>query len=172
MKHFSKAVFFTFFLMLVGCGKTNETPKETKIVEAPIIVTPKEITTISEDDTKLIKHYGACGSILQTAVYFINKNGMKEILSSHAHQATIYMILAAQIIEKYPESMHQIGFKIANQFMAENIIDKTFDGAKINEWKKQNGDCFLEEVSRDKIEEIMNVEKERYDRIYKKNLSL
>ena len=172
MKHFSKAVFFTFFLMLVGCGKTNEPPKETKIVEAPIVVTPKEIPTISEDDAKLIKHYGTCGSILQATIQLINQNGVKELLSSHAHQATIYMILAAQIIEKYPESLHESGFKIANQFLVENIIDKSFNGKKTNEWKKQNGDCFLEEVSRDKIEEIMNSGKERYDRIYKKNLSL
>ena len=172
MKHIPKFVIFSVFLMLVGCSKTNEPPKETKIFEAPIVVTPKEIPTISEDDAQLIKHYGTCGSILQARIKLFNLNGVKELSSSHAHQATIYIILAAQIIEKYPESLHESGFKIANQFLVENIIDKPVNGKKTNEWKKQNGDCFLEEVSRDKIEEIMNVGKERYDRIYKKNLSL
>jgi hypothetical protein len=172
MKNTFKVVIFSLSLMLFGCGKTNESSKDTKTVEVPTTATQKEIVKINEDDAKLINHYGACGSILQAAIRLINQNGMKELLSSHAHQATIYMILARQIIEKYPESVHEDGYKIANQFLVENIIDKSFNGNQINEWKKQNGDCFLEEVPKDKVENIMNIDKERYDRTYKKNMSI
>jgi hypothetical protein len=172
MKHLSKVVIFSVFLMLVGCGKTNETPNETKTVEAPIVVTPKETPTINEDDAKLIKHYGACGSILKAAIHLINQNEIKDGLGGLTHQATIYTILTAQIIQKYPQSLHENGIKIANQFLVENIFDKTFDGKKINQWKKDNDDCILEEVSLDKIEEIFIVGKERYDMVYKENSSL
>ena len=173
MKHISKFVIFSVFLLLVGCGKKNETPKETKIVETPIVVTPKENPTISEDDAKLLKHYGACGTILKVTIQFANQNGLKDIVSSHAHEATIYDMVGDQIMEKYPKSLQESGIKISNEFLTDNIIGKAVNGKQLVEFRKQNGDCsLLNDFSRDKIEEIMSIEKDRYDRIYKKLVML
>jgi hypothetical protein len=173
MKTNFKIVFFSLFLILVGCGKSNEAPKELKTIEAPIVSIPKETAVISEDDAKLLKHYGACGTILKASIQLANQNGLKDIVSSYAHEATIYDVVGDQIMEKYPKSLQESGIKISNEFLTDNIIGKAVNGKQLVEFRKQNGDCsLLNDFSRDKIDEIMNIEKDRYDRIYKKLVML
>jgi len=172
MKHTIKLVFLSIVLILSGCEKTNETPKETKIVEVPIIVTPKEIPTISEDDAKLIKHYGTCATIYKVSIELVKQDGTKLWINENfAHKAIIFSLLTLKIIDKYPQSLHESGKKIADKFMVENIIGKAVTGFKLTEFLEQNGDCDFQEVPKGMIEDILKNEKEFYDEYYKKYTS-
>jgi hypothetical protein len=172
MKHTIKLVFLSIVLILAGCEKTNETPKETKIVEAPIVVTPKEIPTISEDDAKLIKHYGTCATIYKVSIELVKQDGTKLWINDNfAHKAIIFSLLTLQIIDNYPQSLHESGKKIADKFMVENIIGKAVTGFQLTEFLEQNGGCDFQEVPKGMIQDILKNEKEFYDEYYKKYTS-
>ena len=127
---------------------------------------------ISDEDKRLLQHYGACASIKQSMIFMYKKNGANEFVNMTAHQASIYSILALKIVEKYPESLMDEAFNIANRFLKTEILDKSLNGPQLNTLQKNNGGCGLDEVSHKQINFIMNDEKSRYEKMYAKNKSL
>ncbi len=153
----------------VSQTKTDNVPKQPAVV-ATIAVPKNTVANISDDDEKLLKSYGACSSILKAIVYMLNANGAQDNLAQNisTHQATIYTILMLNVVRKYPESLHDEAFKVANKFLEEEIINKSLTGPQLTAFKSQNGGCFLDDVSKAKIDEIMINEKESYDKFFKK----
>ena len=149
--------------------RTDSIPEESAVVAA-IAVPKNTASNISDDDEKLLRSYGTCSSILKAIIYMLNANGAQDNLAQNisTHQATIYTILMLNVVRKYPESLHDEAFKVANKFLEEEIINKSLTGPQLTAFKSQNGGCFLDDVSKAKIDEIMINEKESYDKFFKK----
>lgn len=129
-------------------------------------------TGFSEQDKKLIQHYGACASIRKAMVAMLNRDNDKDNADQAAHYATIYSILTAKVVERYPESMNQEATNIANQFLKSEIIGKSLNGQQLNSFAKKNGGCYLGEVPSAEISQIMNFETPRYEKLFNKSKSL
>ena len=188
MKYKKTIVICSILAILGGCGKAKEISSENKTKETPSAVSQKEIDpkitdakneaptntieSLTEEDKQLLKHYGTCAIILKASIHYMNTLKEKDLVSVSNHQATIYQILTTLIIQKYPASLQDEAYKIGNQFLEAEILGKSLTGQQLNAFKKQNGDCFLEEISRARIDEIMTDYKPSYEKIYNNNKNL
>lgn len=125
-------------------------------------------TGFSDQDKKLIQHYGACSSIRKAMVAMLNRDGDSNSAGQAAHYATIYSILTLKVAEKYPESMNQEAINIANQFLKSDILNKSLTGQQLSSFAKKNGGCYFDEVPDAEISQIMNAELPRYEKLFQK----
>ena len=131
--------------------------------------------SFSEDDREKIFLYGTCSSILKTIVFTINNQNLyfdpsvELMRSTAAHQATIYSILTYDRIAQYPENLHEAGMEIGNNFMNENILNKTLSIPQLYEMNQSK--CNFEDVS-DLAGSIMRDNNFNYEEQFEINKSL
>ena len=123
---------------------------------------------ISHSDQLKLRKFGACASINKAIVQYLNNQsdadqpGTKLIVSTFAHQATIYDILVLETAQKYGPEKKDEAIKISNKYWNLNINNKWYNGPDLIRMADQK--CPNSKFPSDEAGRIMEDDKDNYDR--------